>query len=98
MTGRALSVGEYLLGAAELGLIVAALAFAATRLRRYALPGFSGPPAWVADAVGALAFATVLAELLGTFSAFTEVAYLIGAVAVAGIAALAIPTGARHLR
>ncbi len=83
MSDRALSAGEYLLGAAELGLIVAALAFAAVRLRRLALPGFKGTPAFVADAVGTLALATVLAELLGTFSLFTELGYLIGSLLVA---------------
>ena len=75
MSDRALSAGEYLLGAAELGLIVVALAFCAVRLRRLALPGFSGSPALVADAVATLALATVLAELLGTFDLFTEPAY-----------------------
>ena len=95
MSERALGAGEYLLGAAELGLIVAALAFAAVRLRRFALPGFSGPPAWIADVVGALALATLLAELLGTFGAFTEIGYILGAVVI-GLASLALP-GARHL-
>ena len=83
---RALSAGEYLLGAAELGLIVVALAFCAVRLRRLALPGFTGSPALVADAVGTMALATVLAELLGTFELFTEAGYLIGALVVAAIA------------
>ncbi len=91
---RALSAGEYLLGAAELGLIVVALAFCAVRLRRLALPGFTGSPALVADVVGTMALATVLAELLGTFELFTEAGYLIGSVIV-GLAALALP-GARH--
>ena len=83
---RALSAGEYLLGAAELGLIVVALAFCAVRLRRLALPGFTGSPALVADVVGTMALATVLAELLGTFELFTEAGYLIGALVVAAIA------------
>ncbi len=95
MSDRALSAGEYLLGAAELGLIVAALAFCAVRLRRLALPGFSGPPALVADIVATMALATVLAEVLGTFDLFTEAAYIVGCVVV-GLAALAIPQGARH--
>jgi hypothetical protein len=99
VSDRALSAGEYLLGAAELGLIVAALAFCAVRLRRLALPGFSGSPALVADTVATMALATVLAELLGTFDLFTEAGYLIGAVAVAAIALFIPapgPAGARH--
>jgi hypothetical protein len=96
VSDRALSAGEYLLGATELGLVAGALAFAAVRLRRFALPGFSGTPALVADVVGALTLAIVLAELLGTFGVFTEAGYLIGALAAAGIAALAAPPGARH--
>ena len=86
MSDRALSAGEYLLGAAELGVIVAALAFCAVRLRHFALPGFSGPPALVADIVATMALATVLGELLGTFDLFTEAAYLVGALVVAAIA------------
>ncbi len=89
MTGRALGVGDYLLGAAELGLILAAFVFAALRVRRLALPGFSGTPALVADVVGTLTIAIVLGELLGTFGAFTETGYLIGSVVVAAIAAIA---------
>ena len=94
MNNRALSIGDYLLGVAELGLIVAALAFAAVRIRRLALPGFSGTPALVADIVGALTLAILLAEILGTFGAFTELGYLIGALVVAAIAASG--TGLRH--
>ncbi len=100
MSDRALSVGEYVLGAAELGLIVAALAFTAVRIRRVALPGFSGPPALVCDVIGAIAVAILLGEILGTFNAFSEAGYLIGSVAIAAIAALVPGTtrGARHLR
>ena len=94
MSERALGLGDYLLGAAELGLITATLVFAAVRLRRTALPGFAGPPALVCDAVGALTLAILLAEALGTFGAFTETGYLIGSVAVAALAAL-VP-GARQ--
>jgi len=95
VSDRALSAGEYLLGAAELGLIAGALAFAAVRLRRLALPGFSGAPGLVADAVATIAIAIMLAELLGSFSAFTELGFLVASVAVAGIAAVALPRGAR---
>ena len=86
MNDRALGAGEYLLGAAELGLIVASLALAAVRLRRLALPGFKGTPALVADVVGAITLAIVLGELLGTFGAFTEIGYLIASLLVALLA------------
>ena len=92
MSDRALGAGEYLLGAAEFGLIVCALAFTAVRIRRFALPGFQGPPALLADLVGALTLAIVLGEILGTFGAFTELGYTAGALAVAALTAL----GARH--
>jgi hypothetical protein len=85
---RTLDAGEYLLGAAELGIIIAAFWFAAVRLRRAALPGFQGPPALVCDIVGALTLAIVMAELLGTFGWFTDLGYLIGAVAVAALSLL----------
>ncbi len=94
MSGRALGAGDYLLGAAELGLIIAALAFATVRLRRYALPGFAGTPALVADIVGMLTLATVLGELLGTFGAFTEFGLLVASLGVA-LLSLGVRPGAR---
>ena len=93
MSDRALGAGDYVLGMAELGLVVMAMAFAAVRLRRLALPGFSGPPALVCDVIGAITLAVLLGELLGTFGGFSEIGYLIGSVLVAAIAALA--TGVR---
>ena len=89
MSDPTLSVGDYLLGAAELTLIVGAFALAAVRLRSAALPGFSGAPALVADVIGALTLIIVTAEILGTFSAFTELGMILGALAVAGICTLA---------
>ena len=81
---RTLSGVEYLLGALELGVVVLALVFTAVRLRRALLPGWTGAPAVVADAIGALTLALVLGELLGTFDLFTPAAYLVGSVALAG--------------
>ena len=92
---RTLDAAEYLLGALELGVILAALLYAAMRMRRALLAGWTGPPATVADAVGAITLAVVLAEVLGTFGAFTDLGYLVGAVALAG---LAIPVAARLAR
>ncbi len=83
MSGRALGAADYLLGVAELALIVGALAFAAVRLRRAVLPGFSGPPALVAGAVAWMTLAIVLAEILGTFGAYTDAGYMVGCALVA---------------
>lgn len=95
---RVLGPAEYLLGALELGVVVAALAFAAVRLRRALLPGWAGPPALVADCVLALALATVAGVALGTFGAFTALGYLLAALALAAGAALlpgALASGTR---
>jgi len=86
---RALSVAEYLLGVLELAVIVVAVGYAARQIRRAALPAWSGPPAWVAEAVVALSLAIVLGEALGTFGAFTSVGYVAGSLAAAALAALA---------
>jgi len=90
MNDRALNAADYALGAAELALIVGAFAFAAFRLRRALLPGFSGPPALVADVVAFFTLVIVTAEVLGTFDAFTELGMILGALGVAIIAALTL--------
>lgn len=80
---RVLSVGAYLVGAVELAVIVGALAYAAWRLRARFLPGWSGPPARVAEAILGLTAVVALAELFGTFGAFSLVSMLAASVAVA---------------
>lgn len=97
MSERALGVGEYLVGALELSVVIAALWFAAARLRAFALPGFSGPPAWVADAIGGIALATVVSVALGTFGAFTELGVIISSLAVA-LLTLWVRPGVRPLK
>ena len=87
MIDSTLTVGEYLIGAAELVLIIAALAFAAIRIRRAVLPGFNGPPALVADIIAWLTLTIVLAQALGTFGAFTELGMILGSIAIAALAA-----------
>lgn len=89
MNERALGATEYLLGFGQLAAILVPLAYAAFRLRRELLPGWSGAPALVADLVAGITLATLLAEILGTFGAFTDVGYGVGAVAVAALVALA---------
>jgi hypothetical protein len=70
-----LSAPDYLFGVAELSLAAGAAAVGATRLRSRLLPGWSGPPAWLAAGVIAIAILIWVAELLGSFGALTEVAY-----------------------
>jgi hypothetical protein len=57
----------------------------ATRARSRLLPGWSGPPAWLADLVLATALLLWVAELLGTFDALYELPFVL-AVLVVGIA------------
>ena len=59
------SLGSYVLGAVQLALLAASLAFAALRLRRHFLPAWSGAPARLVEAITAISLLTCLAELLG---------------------------------
>jgi hypothetical protein len=80
-----LDLPRYLLGVAEIGLLVGFAALGAGALRARLLPAFSGAPAHLATAVLALAILIWVAELLGSFGLFEPVPYVL-AVAVAGIA------------
>jgi hypothetical protein len=83
---RTLDAGAYLLGSAELALIVFGLGFAAWHVRSTVLPGWSGAPARVAEAVIGIAALILLAEALGTFAAFEAWTMIAGAL-VLGAAA-----------
>ena len=61
------STGSYILSIALLAILVGALGFAAVRLRRRLLPAWAGAPAYLVDAVVAVALLIWLAELLGLF-------------------------------
>src|SRR5687767_3144477 len=87
--GGALSAGDYLVGTLELAIIVGALALAAVSIRRAAVPGFTGTPALVGDAVAWLSLAVVLSVVLGTFSAFTDAGLITGSILLAVIVPLA---------
>ncbi|HEY7951303.1 MAG TPA: hypothetical protein VID51_10820 [Solirubrobacterales bacterium] len=69
-------MGPYLLGVAEIGLIVGFAWLGAATLRRRLLAGFEGVPAHLASAVLALALLLWAAELLGSFGLFEPVPYL----------------------
>ncbi len=59
--------GDYVLGMVGLAAIVASLAFAARTARRGLLPGWSGAPALLAEAVLGIGMLVLLSELLGLF-------------------------------
>jgi hypothetical protein len=79
-----LGPGRYLLGVAEILLLVGAAGLGGTALRRWLLPRFEGAPAYLAAAVLGLALLIWAAELLGTCTAFDPVPYLL-LVLVAGV-------------
>ena len=67
------SVGSYLLGAAELAVVVLALGFSAVRLRARLLPSWSGAPARLVEAIIGVALLIWLSELLGAVELFYAV-------------------------
>ena len=83
---RTLDMADYLLGCLELAFIVGGFAFAAWQLRRTVLPGWSGAPARVVEAVVAIALLTLVAEALGTFAAFEAWTMILGGLLAAAAA------------
>jgi hypothetical protein len=83
-----LSLGSYLLGAAELTVVAAALAFSAFRLRGRFLPAWEGAPARLVETVVGVALLTWISELLGTFALFYPGPVVAAAALVAGAVAL----------
>ena len=57
--------GDYILGVLGLVAIALSMAIAGRTTRRAALPGWTGPPALLADAVLAIGILIVISELLG---------------------------------
>jgi hypothetical protein len=87
-----LGPGRYLLGVAELALLVGFAWLGASAVRTRLLPRLSGAPAQLAAAVLALALLIWVAELLGSFGAWKPVPYLAG-VGLAGAACRALSGG-----
>jgi hypothetical protein len=85
---RMLTAGAYAAGVLELLVIVAALAFASRRVRALLLPGWSGPPAWLAELVLGITALIGVSEALGTFGAFGEAEMIVATLAVAGVTVL----------
>jgi hypothetical protein len=72
-----LDAPRYLLGVAELGLLIGFAGLGASALRSKLLPHFSGPPAFLATTVLSPAILLLVAELLGTFGLFEPLPYLL---------------------
>src|SRR4051794_6737710 len=82
------SFGSYLLGAFQLALVVVPICFAAYRLRRRLLPGWSGAPARLVESIAAVALVIWISEVLGTFDLFYAGALIAAALLVAGTVVL----------
>jgi len=87
-----LSLGSYLLGAAELALVGLSLGFSAFRLRRRLMPAWEGAPARLAEAIVAVALLTWISEILGTFGLLYAGA-LVGVSALVALATAFLPGG-----
>jgi hypothetical protein len=88
-----LGAGHYLLGVAEVGVLVGFAGLGAARVRARLFPEFAGAPAHLATVVLALALLLWAAELLGSFGLFEAGPYLVG-VAVVGLGTWALDRGA----
>jgi hypothetical protein len=77
-----LGPGRYLLGVAEIALLVGFAWLGSARVRGRLLPRFEGAPAHLATGVLALALLIWAAEVLGSFSLFEPVPYLLVVAAV----------------
>src|SRR3954452_17003524 len=76
-----MSTGRYLLGAAELAVIAAALGLGAYHLRALLAPAWTGALARLAEIVIGISMLILVSELLGVLGLFKEVPLLLGFVA-----------------
>lgn len=60
-----MTISRYAAGLLLLAITLGPVCLGTRALRRRLLPGWSGPPAWVAEAIGALTIVIVVTELLG---------------------------------
>ena len=89
---------RYLLGVAEIFLLIGFACLGASRVRQRLLPDFSGAPAYLATAVVALALLLWVAELLGTFGLFESLPYVVGVALAALIAGVLSSRSTRWAR
>lgn len=83
-------LGSYLLGAVQLALVVAPLAFSAYKLRQRLLPAWEGAPARLVESITFVALLIWISEILGTFGLFYAGA-LIAASVLLGLAMWFLP-------
>jgi hypothetical protein len=76
-----LSLAGFASGALELLAMAAAAVAGALALRNRLLPGWAGPPAWLATALLALAVPIAVAEVLGTAGWLEEAPFVVAVVA-----------------
>ncbi len=90
------SLGSYLLGAAQLAVVVLSMGFAAFRLRQRLIPSWTGAPARLVETITAVAVLVWIVEILGTLQIFYAGAVVAASVLAAGASALwpAGPVGA----
>jgi hypothetical protein len=86
------SLGSYLLGAAELAVVALSLGFSAYRLRQRLMPDWDGAPARLVEAIVAVALLTWISEVLGVLS-LLYAGTLVGACALVAIATRLSPVG-----
>ncbi len=70
LAAAGLSAGSYVLGVAAVTVVVASLALGACSLRRTLLPGWTGPPARIAETVIALGALFACLHVLGSVGGF----------------------------
>jgi hypothetical protein len=87
-----LSLGSYLLGAAEVAVVALSLGFGSFRLRQRLMPAWDGAPARLIEAIVAVALLTWISEILGTF-ALLYAGTLVGACVLLAAAVTAYPAG-----
>jgi len=63
-----IGAGSYILSAAALAAVALSLGFTAVRLRQRLLPTWQGAPAYLVEAITAIALLIWLSEILGTFN------------------------------
>jgi hypothetical protein len=89
-------LGGYLLGVAQLALVIGPIAFSAYKLRRQLLPTWRGAPARLVESIVAVALLIWLSELLGTFGLFYA-GTLIAASVLLGLLTWFLPGGGADL-
>jgi hypothetical protein len=87
-----LSLGSYLLGAAELAVVAFSLGFSAYRLRERLMPSWDGAPARLVEGIVAVALLIWISEILGTFGLLYAGA-LVGVSVLAALATAFLPGG-----